>query len=241
MHERADAESEAITEERAEAALDRLVDAGAVDEAEDGTLTTTAAFEDVRRVYHDTYAHMDDEGIYETVSDLFGLTRAEAAEAVEDGGVTVEEVVAYLSARSFLDDRGAVPDEATVAVMARLLVEIGPGTPVPDAVPELDDDSYGAFLTDHPDAVITVWKHHCDPCEAMKADLDAVLAAVPDGVAVAGVDGESVPAFRTEFEVDVAPAVLAVRDGELQARLTGRQSPAAIESRFDDVYGDGKD
>jgi thioredoxin-like negative regulator of GroEL len=60
-------------------------------------------------------------------------------------------------------------------------------------------------------------------------------------VAVAGVDGESVSAFRAEFGVDVAPAVLAVRDGELRASLTGRQSPAAIESLFDDVYGDSKD
>jgi thiol-disulfide isomerase/thioredoxin len=232
------ADSQSATEERAEAALDRLVEAGAVDEAEDGRLTTTTAFEEVRRVYHDTYAHMDDEGIYDTVSDLFGLSHAEAAEAVEEGGVTVEEVVAYLSARSFLDDRGAVPEEATLAMMARLLVEIGPGTPVPDAMPELDDESYGSFLDDHPNAVITVWKRHCDPCEAMKEDLDDLLSAVPDGVAVAGVDGESVSAFRAEFEVEVAPAVLAVRDGELRGSLTGRQSPAALEELFEDVYGD---
>lgn len=226
------------SEEAAEAALDALVEAGAVNEADDGTLTTTTAFMDVRRIYHDTYAHMADERVHDTVADLFGLSHEEAAEALESGEVTVDEVVAYLSARSFFQDRPESPGPETLAMMARLLVKIGPGSPVPEGVTELGDDEYAAFLADHPDAVVTVWKHHCDPCEAMKADLEGILAAVPEGVAVAGVDGESVPAFREEFDVDVAPAVLAFRDGDLEATLTGRQSPAALEELFEDVYGD---
>jgi thiol-disulfide isomerase/thioredoxin len=232
VHDHAPGDAEA----KAEAALDRLVAADAVDEADDGTLTTTAAFEQVRRIYHDTYAHMDDEGVYDTVSDLFGLTREEAAEAIESDEVSVEELVAYLSARSYLEDRGEHPDPETLGVMARLLVEIGPGSPVPQGMTEIDDDSYEAFLAENPDAVVTVWKHHCDPCEAMKEEIDAVLAAVPEGVAVAGVDGEAVASFRADYDVTVAPSVLAFRGGELEGTLTGRQTPPAVAELFESVY-----
>lgn len=218
-----------------EAALDALIDGGAVDEADDGTLSTTRAFEDARRIYHDTYADASDEVFRQTVADLFGLDPDAAADHVESGGVTREEVVAYLSVRSFFDDP---PDPETAAVMAHLLVEIGPGSPVPASLRELTDDEWSAFLDDRPDAVVTVWKRFCDPCEATKADLDDILSALPDGVAVAGVDGEEVPAFRREFGVDAAPAFCLFRDGELVETHTGRGRPEELAERFAAVYGE---
>ena len=220
-----------------EAALDALIAAGAVDEAEDGTLSTTPEFEDARRVYHDSYVDADDAVLRGTVADLFGLDPDEAAARVDDGSVTREEVVAYLSARSFLDDP---PEPTTLAVMAHLLVEIGPGSPVPPSLRELSDDEYREFLDDEPDAFVTVWKQFCDPCEATKAVLDDVLAALPDGVAAAGVDGEAVPEFCREFGVDAAPAFCLFRDGELAEAYTGRGRPERLAERFTAVYGDGE-
>ena len=219
-----------------EAALDALVAAGAVDEAEDGTLSTTSEFEDARRIYHDTYADADDATLTETVADVFGLDPDEAAAHVEDGHVTREEVVAYLSVRSFLDD---TPDPTTLAVMVHLLVEIGPGSPVPPSLRELSDDDYRAFLDDEPDAFVTVWKQFCDPCEATKAVLDDILDALPAGVAAAGVDGEAVPEFRREFGVDAAPAFCLFRGGELAEAYAGRGRPERLGERFEAVYGDG--
>lgn len=216
-----------------EATLDQLIEAGAVDEADDGTLSTTPAFEDTRVVYHDTYAHMDEEGFHDTVADLFGIDRDDVAAHVETTELTRDELVAYLSIRSFLDE--SFP-RGTLAVMADILVQIGPGTPVPPEVTELTDEDYETFLVDEPDAIVTVWKHGCDPCEQMKGDLDAILTNVPDGVAVAGVDGESVDSFRADYEVNAAPAVLLFRDGDLQETVTGRKSPKALADAFDSVY-----
>jgi thiol-disulfide isomerase/thioredoxin len=216
-----------------EDALDRLIDAGAVDEADDGTLSTTQAFEDVRDVYHDTYGNATESVFHDTVADLFDIDREAAADRVEREDVTREELVAYLAAQSFLDDP---PDRETLAHMAAVLVELGPGSPVPDALTELDDGSYEAFLDDHPDALLSVWTHGCAPCDAMKADLDAILSALPDGVAAAGLDGETAVDFRREFDVDAAPALLLFRDGRLEATLTGRHSPEALEEEFEGVY-----
>lgn len=216
-----------------ESALDRLIDADAVDEADDGTLTTTTAFEDTRRVYHDTYAHMGEEGFHSTVADLFDIDRDEVAAHVDATGITREELVAYLSVRSFLDDP---PDRGTLAVMADIVVQIGPGSPVPSAVREVTDDDYETFLEAEPEAIVTVWKHGCDPCEAMKEEFDAILDVVPGGVAVAGVDGEAAADFRRAFDVSAAPAVLLFRDGDLQRTLTGRKSPAELADAFESVY-----
>jgi len=225
-----------------ETALDHLVDVGLVAE-HDGGLATTEDFEATRRVYRDTYADADDAVFRRTVADTFGVSESTAADRIERGAITREDLIAYLSVRSALD--GAEPrsedsqpevDDERLATMATLVAELSPGSPVPEELRELDDDSWGAFLEEHPDAVVTVWRHDCAPCEALKADLDAVLAARPDGVAVAGVDGESVPTFRRRVGLDTAPAVCSFRDGECEDVTTGRQSPETYADRFAAVY-----
>ena len=220
-----------------EDALDALIDAGLVAERDDGGLGTTDAFESTRRVYRDSYAGVDDAVFRTTVADAFGVNESTAAERIDAGAITREDLIAYLSLRAAFDSEAEVtPDDERLATMATLVAEISPGSPVPDAVTELDDESWPAFLDDHPDAVVTVWRHDCAPCEALKGNLDAVLSALPDTVAVAGVDGESVPDFRRTFDVDTAPAVCSFRGGDLDDVTTGRQSPDTYADRFAAVY-----
>lgn len=215
-----------------ETALDRLIDAGVVDEHPDGTLVTTGEFESARRVYRDSYADADDAAFRQTVAETFGVSAETAAERIDAGEITRDDLIAYLSLRALLDG----VDDEQLAIMATLVTELSPESPVPDGVETLDDDTWAAFLDAHPDAVVTVWRHDCAPCQALKDDLDEILAALPERVAVAGVDGESVPDFRRTFGVDAAPAVCCFRDGDLDAVLTGRQSPSAYAEQFDDCY-----
>jgi len=244
-----------------EDALDALIDAGFVAERDDGGLVTTDAFESTRRVYHDSYAAVDDAVFRTTVADVFGVNESTAAERIDAGAITRDDLIAYLSLRAEFDSEGskipradgeavdgeasetaqdggdgAPPDDERLATMATLVAELSPGSPVPDAVTELDDESWSAFLDDHPDAVVTVWRHDCAPCEALKADLDAVLSALPGTVAVAGVDGESAADFRRTFDVDTAPAICSFRAGDLEDVTTGRQSPDTYADRFAAVY-----
>mgnify|MGYP006284729085 CR=1 FL=1 len=212
-------------------ALDALVAAGLVDETDDG-VATTETFEATRRVYRDTYGAADDAVFRQTVAEAFGVSESVAADRIEGGTITREDLIAYLSLRSALPD----VDDERLATMATLVAELSPGSPVPETVTELDDDDWSAFLDEHPDAVVTVWRHDCAPCEALKDDLDVVLSALPDGVAVAGVDGESVPDFRRTFGVDAAPAVCSFRGGDLEDVTTGRQPPESYADRFAAVY-----
>lgn len=228
----ADAEGAPDSDTDPEAALDDLIDAGFVDERPDGTLVATEDFESTRRIYRDTYADADESVVVDTVTDLFDIDESTAAARLESGEVTREELIAYLSLRSLFDDVG----DERLAVMAALAAQISTGSPVPEGIEALDDDEWERFLDDAPDAVVTVWRHDCAPCAALKEDLDDILAALPDSVAVAGVDGESVPGFRRAFGVDTAPAVCCFRDGSLAETVTGRKSPADYADRFDDLY-----
>lgn len=217
-----------------DALVDQLVDGGVLDEDPDtGALTTTPEFESTRAVYHDTYGDADDDLFHSTVADLFDVDRDDVAGVVAEQDITRDELVAYLSVRSELSDPPAPPD---LAAMASIVVEAEPASPVPAAWPELDDDSYQGFLADHPDAVLVAFKLHCVPCEAMKRDLDDIEAAIPDRVRYAGLDGDAVPEFRREFEVEAAPTTLVFRDGDLAESLRGRVSPERLERVLDDVY-----
>lgn len=208
-----------------------------VEEA-DGRVAVTEAFDATRGIYHDTYGDADEETFHGTVASLFDLTVPEARERIEALGITRAELVGYLALRSHLDDAapGVDLDRDDLVRLAAMVAEVAPVSPVPDGMRELTDGDYRSFLDAHPDAVVFVWRRHCDPCDAMKAELDAVLAAVPDGVAVAGVDGEAVDAFRAEFEVDTAPTTLAFAGGRPAGRREGRASPGDLDELFADAF-----
>jgi thiol-disulfide isomerase/thioredoxin len=217
-----------------DALLDHLIAAGVGVEHDDGRLETTAEYEETRSVYHDTYADISGAEFRQTLVDVFDLDPETADEEIDEQGVTRDELIAFLALRSFLDDP---PDHLRLAMLARLTATVGPASAVPPALREIDDEDYESFLAEYPDAVVTVWKTGCAPCDAMKSELDEILAVVPEGVAVVGVDGGVVSEFRRAFEVNAAPAVLCFRDGDLAAVETGRQTVEQLDEQFTAVYG----
>lgn len=223
-------------EQTVDAHIDALVEEDVLDyDAETDGLTTTADFEQHRHIYYDTYLSVDVTEFHEAVAEEFGLSTPEAAaERVDQLGVTREEFATYLTLSARLE--GYSVDE--LSQMAGVVVEVGPDSPVPEAVAHLDDDSYRAFVDDHERAVVTVWKRDCAPCEAMKGELDELLDALPDDAAVAGLDGEQCPAFCRTTEVNAAPAVVFFADGDLLDAVTGRTSPGPLGERAAEVYGD---
>lgn len=218
-----------------ETLVETLIDGGVLTVNEEtDTARTTTEYEDIRGIYHDSYMSVSDEAFHEAVADAFGFASKERAEErVEALGVTREEFVAYLALDSTLEESYAT---AELARMAAVVVELGPGTPVPEDIERLDDESYGEFVGAHDRAIVTVWKHHCDPCEAMKDELDAILGEVPDEVAVGGLDGERCPAFRRTYGIDAAPALVLFADGEFREGFTGRATPERVAAACAEVY-----
>ncbi len=223
-----------MDEPTVDAHIDALVDEGVLDhdEATD-EITTSDDFEQSRHIYYDTYLDVDEAEFHRSVADAFDLPSPEAAaERVDRLQVTREEFATYLTLSARLDGYGV----EELAQMANIVAEVGPDSPVPGAVTELDDDSYAEFLADHDRAVVTVWKRGCAPCEGMKEELDEILSALPADAAVGGLDGEQCPDFCREHKVNAAPAVVFFEDGDLLDAVTGRTSPGPLGERAAELY-----
>jgi len=221
-----------------EARLEYLLAHDVLREHEDGGISATSEFEDARDVYVDSYKGSSDRSFHRTVAELFDLTVEEAAERVEDLELSRWEVSTYLALQGYLD--ADLPRDVLLE-LAAMTAETGGASPVPPELIELFDDSFEAFLADHERAVVFAFQHGCDPCDAMKADLETVGADAPADVTFAGIDGETAPAFRREFDVTVAPTTLVFADGEPVERNEGYWPPddllAALEETF--VTADG--
>ena len=204
-------------------------------DAETDTVAVTESFAADREVYYDTYLSLSDEDFHTSVADMFDLgSAADAADRVSELDVSREEFATFLTLRSAVDGDYS---RSELTRMARMIAELGPSTPVPSAVEHLDDDSYEAFVAGADRAVVTVWKLFCDPCEAMKEDLDAVLAAFPDDAPVGGVDGEQCPEFCRDVGINAAPGIVLFDDGDPVETITGRTDPQPLADRVAEVYG----
>ncbi|CCQ37794.1 thioredoxin [Natronomonas moolapensis 8.8.11] len=212
--------------------LDALESEGVVS-VDDEAVTLTLEFESTRGIYHDSYIDVPEAEYHQAVSDVFGIDPDEAADRIEELGVTREQFVALLALNSHVDGEYPLVERANMAMM---ITDIAPPSPVPEDVTEIDDDSFEAFLEEHDRAAVTVWKRFCDPCDRMKADLGETASAFPEGVAVAGIDGEATTEFRRRFEVEAAPSVLLFEGGECRESLRGYHSPEDIADACADVY-----
>jgi thiol-disulfide isomerase/thioredoxin len=213
--------------------LDYLVDAGVLEVNDEDEVTTTVPFQDTRSIYADTYTEVSAGQLVETVADLFDVSAEQARERIEADEISRNEVATYLSLTSFLE--ADLPAESLV-LLVELVAPVGVGSPVPDDMRELTDETYEGFLADAGDAIVFVWKYPCDPCRRMKGELPTLLGALPESIEIGGVDGESVADFRREFDVDAAPVVLLFDDGEVVDRHSGYQPLAVLSGAIGDAY-----
>ncbi|WP_276300771.1 thioredoxin domain-containing protein [Halorussus lipolyticus] len=217
-------ETDAVPTDETEALFDALVEEGVLAVGERG-VRTTDEFDDTHAVYHDSYVGVSDDEFHEAVSATFGLPdRASAADLVTDRGVTRDEFVVYLAVDSHLDREAATEE---LAAMAGMIWEVVPDSPVPADLADVTDDPQ-SLLASEERALISVWKRFCDPCDATKDDLDTLLGAVPDDVALAGVDGEAAVEFCQRHRVESAPGFV-LADGDDRQTLCESDAETAAE------------
>jgi hypothetical protein len=237
---------------QSEALFDRLVAEDVLAVGDDGAVRTTDEFDDTHAVYHDSYVGVPEAEFHAAVAATFGLPdAASAAELVEARGVEREEFVCYLAVRSQVgagpgsdtDVRAETdPDDAPgsdgrendlspddLAAMAGMVAEVVPDSPVPPAVADVTDDP-DSFVAGRDRAVVSVWKRFCDPCDAVKADLESILDVVPGDAAVAGLDGEVATGFCQTHGVESAPGFVVFRNGEGVRTVTGSDPDQVIDA-----------
>lgn len=211
--------------------FDELLAADVLVDGEAG-VRTTDEFDDTHAVYHDSYVGVPDAEFHESVAVTFGLPDADtAADAIVEQGLTRTDLAVALSVRSHCADLS--PNE--LAVAAGMVAEIVPSTPVPAELADVSDDP-SRFVRTEDRCVVTVWKRFCDPCEAVKDDLSGLLGALPESIAVAGIDGEVAVEFCERYEVEAAPGFVLFEDGDRVRTVTGSDREE-IRSALQSVYG----
>lgn len=230
----ADASADALRDDP-ETRLDFLIDASVIDVGDNDSVSATLDFQDTRAIYADTYRDCDEDTFSETLAELFGVSVDEARTRIEETDLTREDVVTYLSLQSHIERD--LPQDVLV-LLTSMVSGIGIGSVVPDSMPELDDDTYEAFVEEHGDAIVIVWSYPCDPCRSLKEDLPAFRETLPEGVALAGVDGDSVGRLRQEFDVTSAPTLLFFLDGEVADTFEGYLPAEVLAERVEEVYGE---
>lgn len=208
-----------------DARLEFLVGRGFLAVTDEGELTPTESFEDVRAVYADSYTDVDDETFHDTVAEVFDIPRTEAPERVAQLGLSRWELATYLAVQSDLETD--LPGDV-VLELAAVMAAAGEASAVPPKLRTLPT-SFEDVLADERAAVVFVFARECDPCRSMKAELDDTLGRLPEAVTAAGADGGDAPGLRRAFEVDVAPTTLVFVDGELAEKLEGYTTPEDIE------------
>ncbi len=217
-----------------ETRLEFLVETGVLEIDDDDQVTATIGFEDTRSIYADTYSdgQLPEEQFVETVADLFDLSVEAARAEIEAEDVSRHEVITYLSLQSHIDRE--LPQE-TLAILTGMAAEVGVGSPVPDYMDELTDETYEPYLASG-DVAVFVWKYPCDPCRQMKGELPPLLEQLPASISIAGIDGESAPSFRSTYDIDTAPVILLFADGSVQKTHEGYTPPLLVANSLESVY-----
>lgn len=85
----------------------------------------------------------------------------------------------------------------------------------------VDVDTVGAFLENHPIALVDVWAAWCGPCRMMEPIIEELAHELKGRAGVAKLDADENPDFLAQYGIQGIPTFLLFKDGRLAGRLVG--------------------
>ncbi|WP_254280436.1 thioredoxin family protein [Haloarcula marina] len=108
----------------------------------------------------------------------------------------------------------------------------------PDPFIPIGGDQVAAYLHLHRLVVLYVWRDDCEPCEVMRADIEAVVDEPPEALSLFAVHGPDIPFdVRERYNILGGPVTLFLVDGEVDARLSGPHHQVVIERELETLCG----
>lgn len=209
--------------------LDALADAGVIDDGPD--LTLTADFQGELEVLEACFRELDREELRSTVEGATG-SAAEADALLDVAGEHPSILAEYV----------ALSRETPLAHGERLRAlavfdsfrDPPPDAGAPDAFLPVSGERLPLLVSLHHRAVVYVWRHDCPPCDLMREDLDDLLDAPPEDLALFAVYGPECAARLHElYDVPGGPATLFFLDGKVDARLYGAHHREVVETEIE--------
>jgi len=207
-----------------ESILSSLAAAGVVhDDGEEVTLTES--FRGQRAEIRETIAGEDDSPVSSSVETAL---QAAATEVDRELRATAGAVAAAT---------GLEPEAVAGAALALgRIEEPAPTHGVPDGFTPIRGEEIAAFLERHPTAIVYVWGDDCEPCEAVRSDLEEMQerGTIPDSMGLAAVYGDQCQQLLGDrFDVTVAPTTLFCAGGRVDSRLIGAHHQETLASEIE--------
>lgn len=135
----------------------------------------------------------------------------------------------YVALREFAADLGHNEAIQSAFLVGGVIEGFPPTSGVPDRFLPIRGDQLETALSLYRRAIVYVWLEDCDPCDHVRADLEAAFDETPTEVALFAVYGPDWARFLEErLDVPGGPATLFVLNGEVDVRLYGAYGPSII-------------
>lgn len=196
-----------------------------------GTVTTTDEFESEVEEYVERIATLSFEGLTDSVRERVG--REAVVEPFAELGDDEPRILAELFAVHDRVGPSASDDWLSLLPVLRLFDSgVEPTDGVPEQFIPVRATHVPQLTRIYTPALVYVWLDDCSPCDTVKRDLESLFEE-PQGVMPFAVYGPDHKAFlREEYDVTAGPALLFMRDGDVDVRLYGAQPKQTVESEL---------
>jgi thiol-disulfide isomerase/thioredoxin len=152
----------------------------------------------------------------------------------ELGGGDTPFLVEYATLSEVVPD--ATPEEVIqwTAVLDQFRADGPPTEGAPESFLTVSGEKLRSYLELFSPAVVYVWRRDCDPCEAVRADFEAIFEEPPGDIALLSVYGpDNSRMLHEKYDIEGGPTVLFVVDGRVDARLVGAHTRTKLESEIE--------
>ena len=93
---------------------------------------------------------------------------------------------------------------------------------------QITDTNFEALLAEGKPMIVDFWATWCGPCQLVGPMIDELATEYDGRIIVGKVDVDSNQDLPAQFRVRNIPTILFIKNGEVQNKLVGAQSKAAL-------------
>jgi thiol-disulfide isomerase/thioredoxin len=152
---------------------------------------------------------------------------------------TTDELYAeFLVLREFLDEVSFEDQLNLLTVVDQFDRGLPPAEGAPEHFLPVHGDQLPFLLSVHRRAIVYTWRFDCPPCDAVRADFEALLSRPPENIALFAVYGPDCPEFLyEEYDAHGAPTTMFVVDGAVDTRMQGAYYRESLSNEIDVLRG----
>lgn len=164
------------------------------------------------------------------------VTKPLGRQLIEQGEFNQDLLGIYLAIDEVAEELTYNEEVQAVTLVDQMYNEVPRSDGAPEVFLPVRGDQLSYLLRLYERSIVYVWLDDCDPCETVRSDLDDVLPAPPDDIALFAVYGpDYAKLLEREYGVLGGPVLLFFVEDEVDTRLIGSHVRDAIENEIENL------